>query len=270
MERVGEVAQRVGHIEPAMPKGGFNPNPDFKPDMPNRWVFKYIMPSVVPLLLIVIGTVIKMYAEWRATEETKKEIAAKKLSSELQLLKAQLNPHFLFNSLNTIYSLSVKQSTETSDAVINLSEMMRYMLYEADKELVPLEKELDYLHNYIYLQRLRLANDQEVTSNIHGDYYHKKIQPLLFVSFVENAFKYGTDFTGKTKIKIVIGIKDDSLTFFCENVIGRVDKDKRSSGIGLENTKSRLKLLYPGTHDLTITNENGKFTVNLFVKFNKS
>ncbi|GLB49034.1 sensor histidine kinase [Neptunitalea lumnitzerae] len=266
LNRMGEVLQKLGHNNPMPPMEGF------KPDMehggpPRMWAFRYVMPTIVPFLLIVIGAVIRMYTEWKITEDTKKEIAAKKVSSELQFLKAQLNPHFLFNSLNTIYSLSVKKSAETPEAVINLSEMMRYMLYEADKDFVPLEKELDYLHNYIYLQRLRLANDQEVSLNIHGDYHHKKIQPLLFVSFVENAFKYGTDFTGKTKIKIVIRIEDDGLSFYCENVIGRVDKDKNSSGIGLENTKSRLALLYPNSHELNINNKDGKFTVHLIIKF---
>lgn len=250
---------------------GFPPPGDFKDGQLHRpgqsWFFDYLMPSVVPLLLVVIGAIIKMYSEWKAAEDLKREIAAKKVTSELQFLKTQINPHFLFNSLNTIYSLAVKQSAETPEAVINLSEMMRYMLYEADRDFVPLEKELDYLKSYIQLQRLRLADGRGVTLNIHGEYHHQKIQPLLFVSFVENAFKYGTDFSGKTQIKIVIEITRTGLTFICENVVGRLQKNKEHSGIGLENVKSRLKLSYPNTHELSIVNEDNMFKVKLYIKF---
>lgn len=243
------------------PKMGHKPG-----DKP--FMIKYIVPSILPLLLIVLGAVIKMYAEWQLTEATKKEIAVKKVSSELQFLKAQLNPHFLFNSLNTVYALAVKKASETPEAVINLSEMMRYMLYEADKDSVALEKELEYLQHYIYLQRLRLKDSEAVTFNVHGDYKHKKIQPLLFVSFIENAFKYGTDFTGKTMVKIVIDIQDEGLSFFCENNVGHRKVDRENSGIGLENTKSRLQLLYPNRHQLSITANNELYTVNLHLKFN--
>lgn len=231
------------------------------------WIFEYVMPNIVPLLLIALGGIIKVYSEWRSAEDHKKDIAAKKVSSELQFLKAQLNPHFLFNSLNTIYSLSVSKSTETPEAVLHLSEMMRYMLYEADKDMVLLEKELDYLQNYIELQRLRLVDGRGVTFNVHGDYYHKKIQPLLFVSFVENAFKYGTDFTGKTEVKIVITVQDNRLHFYCENIMGGVVNDLKNSGIGLENIISRLNLLYPDAHKLTTAKENNKFIVNLYIQF---
>lgn len=249
-----------------------NDNDDFGvmreiPHPKRSWLFEYGMPSVVPLLLIVIGGIIKMYAEWKAAEDLKKEIAAKKVTSELQFLKTQLNPHFLFNSLNTIYSLSVKQSVETPEAVMNLSEMMRYMLYEADKDFVPLEKELDYVKSYIQLQRLRLADSTGVTLNIHGDYERRKIQPLLFVSFIENAFKYGTDFVGKTQIKIVIDITASGLTFVCENIIGRAPKNIRHGGIGLDNVQSRLNLLYPNSHQLSIVNDESNYKVRLYIKF---
>ncbi|WP_218157927.1 sensor histidine kinase [Pustulibacterium marinum] len=269
-----EMPQQVQNFNGNEPKMPEPPSdfPKFGPghDRERPFMFTYIVPAILPLLLIVLGAVIKMYSEWRTTEETKKEIAAKKISSELQFLKAQLNPHFLFNSLNTIYSLSVKQSNETSEAVINLSEMMRYMIYEADKDVVSLEKELHYVQHYIYLQRLRLVNSEAVTLNVHGDYRNNKIQPLLFVSFIENAFKYGTDFTGKTIVKIVIDIKDDGLSFFCQNIIGKKTVDKKNSGIGLENIKSRLNLLYPNTHKLTITTEENLYTVDLYLKFKSS
>lgn len=253
--------------KPKFMEEGFQKSELFKHRKPS--FFRYIMPASIPLLLVFIGSMIRVYAEWRRNEEKQKEIASQKVSSELQFLKAQLNPHFLFNSLNTIYSLSVKKSTETPEAVINLSELMRYMLYEADKNFVPLEKEMDYIQNYIALQRLRLADDKNVTLNIYGDYRNKKIQPLLFISFIENAFKYGTDYTGKTDVKIVFKITENDIQFLCTNTLGaQHKKDTSSSGIGLDNIKNRLHLLYPEAHELMILEENNQYKVNLTIKFN--
>ncbi len=267
------MEQQFSEFNENAPAPGPMPNfpDDFKKPEDNRPImFRFLMPSVLTLLLIVLGAMVKMYSQWKITEETKKDIAAKKVSSELQFLKAQLNPHFLFNSLNTIYSLSVQKSATTPEAVINLSEMMRYMLYEADKDLVSLEKELEYVQNYIQLQRLRLVDSTDVSINVHGDYRNKKIQPLLFVSFIENAFKYGTNYAGKTQVKILITIEDTGLTFWCQNVIGSKAVDAKNSGIGLENVKSRLNLLYPNTHTLQITTKEKLYTVDLHIKFKNS
>ncbi len=214
-------------------------------------------------VLIVIGAISKMYFEWNKSEAQKKRIEAQKKSSELKALKNQVNPHFLFNSLNSIYSLTVKQSKEASASVIMLSELMRYMLYETDKKWVLLENELSYIENYVNLQRLRIANNENVKLTIKGEIRDQKISPLLLISFIENAFKYGTDISGKTNINITIEIQDNFLEFKCENSIGHKKKHTDNSGIGLQNTKEQLELIFPNKYELFLDENRNKFTVHL-------
>ena len=190
-----------------------------------------------------------------------KEMSRKE--TELQFLRAQLNPHFLFNSLNSIYSLVRDKSSEAPHAVITLSELMRYMLYEAKKEFVPLTKEIDYIKNFVQLQILRLSDSKNVKLRISGEYDDKLIAPLLLVPFVENAFKYGTDFQGGTYVDISLKIVSETLFFKVVNKIGPYKKDLESSGIGLENIKNRLELLFPEEHSMLITKDDGNYTVNL-------
>ena len=223
----------------------------------------YLLTLGLPL---VVSTVIRMYVEWKKNEDLRKKVETEKIHSELQFLKTQLNPHFLFNSLNAIYSLSVKKSQDTSEAIINLSELMRYMLYEADKEFVPLEKELEYIRNYVHLQRLRLSDSENVSLKIQGDARGKRIPPLLFISFIENAFKYGTDYKGKTNVRITLIIDDAGILLKVTNKIGVYNKHSASSGVGLENVRNRLKLLFPETHNLRVSNDGEVFLVELCIE----
>ncbi|GHC46830.1 hypothetical protein GCM10008083_07400 [Ulvibacter litoralis] len=204
-----------------------------------------------------------MYMEWNKNETRKKEIESVRTTTQLQFLKNQINPHFLFNSLNTIYSLTTKKASNAPEAVITLSELMRYMLYRANNEYVPLQEELDYISNYIKLQRLRLAYAENVTINIRGNVGAQKVRPLLLISFIENAFKYGTDYQGNTEIKIVITVSENNLSFTCVNLIGNRKADTENSGIGLVNTRERLEMLYPGMHTLEVSEKEGKYIVDL-------
>lgn len=232
--------------------------------LPNfRMFFMYIIMFGIPF---IISSLLRIYVEWKKNEDLRKIVEKEKINSELQFLKAQLNPHFLFNSLNAIYSLSVKKSNDTSEAIINLAELMRYMLYEADKDVVPLHKELEYIKNYVQLQRLRLSDSENVTLKISGEDRGKGIPPLLFISFIENAFKYGTDFQGKTNVKIIFSIFKDSINFKITNKIGTFRKESTNFGVGLENIKNRLKLLYPDSHDLIVDNNGETYIVKLTLK----
>ncbi|WP_239986460.1 MULTISPECIES: sensor histidine kinase [Arenibacter] len=259
---------------------GFFANIAFPPsppdDLPRRAVrmrppggngpgaFRFVlMTTVIFAVPYIFSTMLKVYTEWQKNEDLRKLVEKEKIQSELQFLKSQLNPHFLFNSLNTIYSLSVKQSPDTSEAVINLSELMRYMLYEADKKLVPLHKELEYIQSYVALQRLRLANSENVTLKISGEEKGKFVPPLLFISFIENAFKYGTDYNGKTIVKINLSIDNESIHLQVTNIIGTFKAKSDSSGVGLENVKNRLNYLYPHSHDLLIQDDGKTYEVNL-------
>ncbi|MRI01190.1 sensor histidine kinase [Kriegella sp. EG-1] len=226
-----------------------------------------MIPFVIFSIPLLFSTMLRVYFSWQKNENLRKTIEKEKVESELQFLKAQLNPHFLFNSLNTIYSLSVKKSKDTSDAIINLSELMRYMLYEADKENVPLSKEIEYIKSYVALQRLRLADSENVHLKISGDDNNKNIPPLLFISFIENAFKYGTDYNGKTMVKINFLIQEAYIHFSVINNIGVIKKNDKSSGLGLENIKNRLKYLYPNSHILDITDDGKTYEVDLKINF---
>ncbi len=224
---------------------------------------KFIIIIFFNAIIVIIGTIIRLYEQWIINDRIKTEIEAQKNKTELKALKNQLNPHFLFNSLNSIYSLSVKKSNEAPDAVIMLSELMRYMLYKANDNQVLLKDELQYIDNYIKLQHIRIAKNKNVKMNIRGFISTQKISPLLFISYIENAFKYGTDFNGNTEIEIDISVNGDELEFKAINIIGSRAKDKENSGIGMKNTKNRLELLYPNKHWLTIIEKGNKFIVDL-------
>ncbi len=226
----------------------------------------YIRKAITLLALLISGTMFRIFTEWSKNENVKKEIESQKTVAELQLLKNQLNPHFLFNSLNSIYSLTSKKSNDAPEAVITLSELLRYMLYRTNDDFVKLNNELDYIQNYLKLQRLRIANNENVTLNIHGNITNQKIRPLLLISFIENAFKYGTDFKGNTMVDIDIYIDKNEFKFNCINLIGNSKKDDDNSGIGLKNTKERLELLYPEKHELIVENDGEYF--KLFLTLN--
>ncbi|KDN56855.1 sensor histidine kinase [Flavobacterium seoulense] len=227
--------------------------------------FKFF-PSLFYLFVITISTIIKTLSEFYSNQQNKLISETRKTTSELNYLRKQTNPHFLFNALNSIYSLAYKKSDLVPDAIVTLSEMMRYMLYETDNKAVSLEKEINYIKNYIDLQKLRLNNIENIFINIHGDTRNKSIEPLLLISFIENAFKYGTDYKGKTFVKIKISIEDNILNFWIENRIENQIKDPNNSGIGLTNIKNRLNILYPNAHQLTITQTDNIYSVHLNLK----
>ncbi|MEH6681725.1 MAG: histidine kinase [Sediminicola sp.] len=233
------------------------------------WV-PLLMPSMILAFNFLVGSILKVYVEWNNNDILRKKVETEKINSELQFLKTQLNPHFLFNSLNAIYSLSVKKSPDTSEAIINLSELMRYMLYEANREFVPLADEMTYIQNYVQLQRLRLSHSENVTLNISGMDKDKFIPPLLFISFIENAFKYGTDYKGRTNVKISLIFTDQSIQLLVQNKIGFFKTEPKNSGVGLENIKNRLKLLYPDSHNLTVENDGEYYTVHLILNTHKN
>lgn len=193
----------------------------------------------------------------------------KEKEAELKLLKAQLNPHFLFNTLNNLYGLSIVKSERLPDLMLKLSDLLRYSLYETKETFVPLEKEITYLENYISLEKIRLEEKTDILFTKSGDLSSKTIAPMLFIVFVENAFKHlGVLETGKSNVSVSIKEENNTVTFKCENSIDKLDSteeslEKSKSGIGLQNAKKRLALIYPENHDLTISKTNGNFSVLL-------
>lgn len=220
---------------------------------------------VLLVLAIAVSTSIKITGKWYSNEKERKEMENQKLIAELSFLKSQINPHFFFNTLNSIYSLAIQKSTKTPEAIVKLSELMRYIIYEADKNLVPLKKELEYIRNYVELQKLRLMSNVKVTYNIEGIYSDIMIEPLLFLPFIENAFKYGVDSTKDCEIKIKFAVTSERLKFTVENPLVQQSKKQPldSSGIGLANTKKRLELLYGEKHTLKVLQNDETFLVEL-------
>ncbi len=187
-----------------------------------------------------------------------------KVNAELSYLKAQINPHFLFNTLNSIYSLAIEKSDYTATAVLKLSGMMRYVITDVNNKFVPLEKEISYLSDYIELQKIRLDNSIKLDYFVLGDTTDKEIAPLVLISFIENAFKYGVNAEENSDIKIQINITKDYLHLnIFNNKVHIHPINTKKSGLGIENTKQRLQLLYPGNHKLTIKDTKNDFSVLL-------
>lgn len=232
-------------------------------------LFFKIGSSFFYLLITAISAIMRTLTEFYQNQQNKLIAETHRTNTELNYLRKQTNPHFLFNSLNSIYSLAHKKSDLVPDAIVTLSELMRYMLYETDNKTVALEKEINYIHNYIELQKLRLNNIEDIFINVHGNTKNKFIEPLLLISFVENAFKYGTDYKGATHVKIKIFILENNFDFWIENTIENYVKDPENSGIGLINIQNRLDLLYPNAHELTITQDSQYYRVHLNLKLDK-
>ena len=193
-----------------------------------------------------------------------KQAEKEKLNAELSFLKAQINPHFLFNTLNSIYSLAIEKSDDTAAAVVKLSEMMRYVLSEAGNHYVALEKEIAYMHNYVELQQIRFGGSVAVSFMVDGNAAGKKIAPLILIPFVENAFKYGVNAEEDSNIKIYITVTEKQLELsVANNKVHTHNTAENNTGLGIENTKGRLELLYPAAHTLVINDNENYYSVLL-------
>lgn len=192
------------------------------------------------------------------------DIAREKLDAELAYLKAQINPHFLFNSLNSIYALALEKSDQTAEAVVMLAGLMRFVLSESQQARVALDRELAYVQDYVALQRLRLGDTTQVEVVISGDPVGKRIAPLLLIPFVENAFKYGVNPEQPSAILLQITLGAASLHLRIENnKVVQVPDPLTQTGLGIENTRQRLSHLYPASHSLHIHETETTFTVDL-------
>jgi LytS/YehU family sensor histidine kinase len=214
------------------------------------------------VFLYLIGIFISLFIRVKRNLNT---IEHEKNNAELSYLKSQINPHFLFNTFNTIYSLAIKESADdTANGMLKLSGMMRYVVTESSSDFVPLQKELNYIHDYIDLQRLRLDKGVKLTYSLLGDAEDKQIAPLLLIPFIENAFKHGVNPDENSEITIQINIIEHELHLLVMNNKVRVNHTQNEQlGFGIDNTKTRLKLLYPSAHQLEILDTNNQYTVNL-------
>ena len=198
-----------------------------------------------------------------------KELEAKQAQAELNLLKSQVNPHFLFNSLNSIYSLILSNSDIAADAVMKLSDLMRYLLESSKKRKVLVKNEFEFLQNYIDLEKIRLGKKAKVHSSFKGDLSGKIISPLLLIAFIENCFKHGISANSKeNEITITVELNENSVSLKTINNIApqRINPSVKKSGTGIENVKKRLELLYPSKHRLEIKSDESEYIVNLSIE----
>jgi LytS/YehU family sensor histidine kinase len=200
------------------------------------------------------------------SQQERMQAEKEKIVSELQLLKAQVHPHFLFNTLNNIYSFSLENSAKTPEMILKLSSLLSYMLYDCKEEEVLLEKEIEVMKNYIDLEKERYDNKIDISLNIEGDVKDKFIAPLLMLPFLENAFKHGTsEQLDKTWLSIDIAVQKFALR--CKIVNSKNELVPfRETGIGIQNVRKRLRFLYPGKHELKIADEGAFFVVSLMVE----
>lgn len=217
------------------------------------------------ILVFSVGLSVSVIQEWLKSEERKKEVEHEKINTELSLLKSQINPHFFFNTLNNIYSLAITKSDETASSVLKLSSIMRYVLTETQHDFVPLSQEIEFIKNFIDLQWVRLTEKVKVSFTVDGNTENKIIAPLLFITFVENAFKYGVSTVDNSTISIRISATENHVVLDVQNSISKTAKhfNGNTTGVGIANVKRRLELLYPHKHKLTTTEKDNQYIVHL-------
>ncbi|MEI7663339.1 MAG: histidine kinase [Bacteroidota bacterium] len=243
-------------------QGGFRPPPADKPPAPIRnWpLFNFLLTSC---MVTGLSLGLRFSEKLLLNEKLRKEAEKEKLHTELALLKHQINPHFLFNTLNSIYSLALIKSDKTAEAVMKLSDMMHYVIRDVQQEMVPMELELEYVTHYVELQKIRLNEKVDVQMFVESDEKPYEIPPMILVPFIENAFKYGTSSHENVVIRIDLKIRDGSLTFRVSNQMFAGREKSETFGIGIQNTRQRLNLIYPGSYKLDLSDDGNMFIVNL-------
>lgn len=216
------------------------------------------------LFVIIFVGMLRFAQDWFELDARRKEIEHEKLIAELNFLKAQINPHFLFNTLNNLYYLAYSKSDNTTEVIDKLSKMMRYMIYDSNHPKVLLTKEIEYMQNYVSLERLRLNSEIPIEFEVKGNLDDRKIAPLIFITFLENAFKHGVSNAKEDCwVKVLVEVNGKECVYTVENSKIQGRKEEGKSGIGLSNIKRRLELSYPGNHELQVKDLEDRYLVQL-------
>ncbi|MDX8341230.1 histidine kinase [Draconibacterium sp. IB214405] len=232
----------------------------YVPKIFNKIISNYGIPILAASIIV--------FKKWYIDELKNKKLAEEKLAAELNFLKSQVHPHFLFNTLNNLYALTLIKSDKTPDIVLKLSGLLDYMIYKSNDDFVPLQEEIKILESYVELERMRYNERLDLQYNIEGEVDHHRIAPLILLPFIENAFKHGASKDRKNpKVEISIKIDEKCLALQVKNSThGEPEKDEKlKEGIGLKNVQRRLELIYPKSHKLTIDKQDTTFEVNLRV-----
>jgi LytS/YehU family sensor histidine kinase len=220
------------------------------------------------LVLLLIGGFIRLGYSFLRNQNEKKALENAHLNAEVNFLKSQINPHFLFNTLNGIYSQAHQKSEHTENSILKLSDLLRYVLYDSSEDKVDLGKDIQYLTNYIDLQKLRLSQKVTIEYKVTGNVKGRQIAPLLLITFVENAFKHGISYTNPSTINIVLTIFEQTLTLLVSNPVTETNSFVSTGGLGLKNVTRRLDLLYPEKYLLDIVHNDYLHIVNLKINLN--
>jgi len=249
------------HVARPVPPGPILRFP-VRPPFRQMHLFNYGFTS---LFLVFFSLGLKVLERHSAIEKIQKDLEREKLNSELAFLKNQISPHFFFNTLNNIYSLISINQDDSQKAVLKLSKLMRYLLYESETDDTKLSSEIEFMNNYIDLMKLRMSEKISLSVNFPKEFENISIPPLLFIPFIENAFKHGVSFRDKSFIDIDLIASDEEILFKCTNSLsmGASGSVADTSGIGLGNVSKRLELLFPGRYDLKINRKEDVFEVIL-------
>ncbi len=223
------------------------------------------VPIVYGLLVVITASIaVRFIKKWRTDEKVQSENEKVRIATELAYLKQQINPHFLFNTLNSLYSMTIDCPGPASETVLKLSSILRYMLYETDKNKVLLSDELNVVNDYLELQKLRLTDKTRLQYRVQGDPAGLHIEPMLLIPLIENAFKYGSDSVNESLVEVDISIDNDLFTFVVGNrQVHETDPENRNSGIGIKNIRRRLDLHYGKNYIFKIEGQNHFFRVTL-------
>lgn len=219
--------------------------------------------------IVATAVTIKIVKEWFVQQQEKHELEKRNLKTELNLLKAQLHPHFLFNTMNNLYALSLEKSSKTSEGIAKLSTLLRSILYECDEAEITLDKEINLIENYIDLERMRYGDRLNLEFEVNGPVKKMKIAPMVLLTFIENCFKHGSSNDSQNPfIKISLNVSDKDFIFFAENSKPKLiqqTKNIESGGIGLNNVKKRLEIIYGEKYELKIKDKENTFEVYLSI-----
>lgn len=224
-------------------------------------------------LMVGMGFTVKFVKKWLEQQQEKHEMEKRHLESELNLLKAQLHPHFLFNTMNNLYALSLEKSSKTSEGIAKISDLLRSVLYECNDSEITLDKEINLIENYIDLEKMRYGDRLKVEFSISGNTDEMTIAPMMLFTFVENSFKHGSSNDPETPfISIAVNINNKELFFAVKNSKPkekRKETDKKDGGIGLTNVKKRLDIIYPGRYELRCDDKQCRYEVSLIIRKQK-
>jgi len=223
----------------------------------------FVNSFIIAILIIGFDTGLRMLIRWSKLEQEKTFLEKENIQNQLAFLRNQVSPHFFMNTLNNIHALIDTDTEEAKETIIRLSKLMRHLLYDSQTELVPLAKELEFIKSYINLMKQRFSEKVRINLNIPDQIPDKSIPPLLFTSFVENAFKHGISYQNSSFIDIAFSFQPDYLTFEIKNSNPGYEKRKTTSGIGIENSRKRLNIIYGNKYSLIIKENKDSFVLIL-------